>query len=89
MNINEVLTYISTQATPQEMARIVDAYKFRQDSLRRSAKAQFSKGDTVTWHNSRTGTQMSGSIAKINQKSIDVRTAQGIWRVGANLLKRA
>jgi hypothetical protein len=32
---------------------------------------------------------MSGSITKINQKSIDVRTAQGIWRVGANLLKRA
>lgn len=88
MNINEVLTYISTQATPQEMARIVDAYKFRQDSLRRSAKAQFSRGDTVTWHNSRTGTQMSGTIAKINQKSIDVRTTQGLWRVGANLLKR-
>jgi len=78
MNINEVLTYISTQATPQEMARIVDAYKFRQDSLRRSAK----------WHNSRAGIQMSGTIAKINQKSIDVRTAQGLWRVSANLLKR-
>jgi hypothetical protein len=31
----------------------------------------------------------AGYIAKINQKSIDVRTAQGIWRVGASLLKRA
>ncbi len=53
-----------------------------------SAKAQFSRGDTVTWHNSRAGIQMSGTIAKINQKSIDVRTAQGLWRVSANLLKR-
>ena len=87
--IDDVLTYISTQASQQDMAKIVDAYRFRQDSLRRSAKAQFSKGDTVTWHNSRTGSVMTGSITKINQKSIDVRTAQGIWRVGANLLKRA
>jgi hypothetical protein len=88
MNINEVLTYISTQATPQEMARIVDAYKFRQDSLRRSAKAQYNRGDKVSWTNSRNGLTMTGTIEKLNQKTVTVRTTQGLWRVSATLLKR-
>ena len=89
MNINEVLTYISTQATQQEMARIVDAYKFRQDSIRRAAKAQFRRGDDVVWTNSRNGLTMNGKVEKINSKSIDIRTAQGLWRVSASLLKHA
>ena len=88
MNINEVLTYISTQASQQELAKIANAYKFRQDAIRWLVRAQFHRGDTVTWQNSRTRSQMSGTVAKINRKTIDVRTAQGLWRVSANLLKR-
>lgn len=89
MNINEVLTYISTQATPQEMARIVEAYKFRQDSLRRSAKAQFHRGDKVSWTNIRNGLTMNGTVEKLNQKTCTVRTQQGLWRVSATLLKHS
>ena len=88
MNMKDIIAYISVNATRDDLNAIARAHRFRSDSLRQVAKAQFTRGDTVTWHNSRTGGVMTGSVTKLNRKTIDVRTAQGLWRVSAQLLKK-
>jgi hypothetical protein len=89
MNMKDIIAYISVNATRDDLNAIARAHRFRTDSLRQVAKAQFFKGDTVTWTNSRNGLTMTGSVNKLNRKTIDVRTREGfIWRVSAQLLKK-
>lgn len=88
MNINDILVYICANASRDDLNRIASAHRLRSDALRQKAKAQFTRGDTVTWTNSRNGLTMTGSVEKFNRKTIDVRTAQGLWRVSAQLLRK-
>jgi hypothetical protein len=88
MNINDVISFIATSATRDDLNTIAAAHRFRSDAVRQACKAQFIKGETVTWTNSRNGLTMTGSVVKFNRKTIDVRTAQGLWRVSAQLLKK-
>lgn len=88
MNINDILVYICANASRDDLNRIASAHRLRSDALRQKAKAQFTRGDTVNWMNSRNGQRMTGTVVKFNRKTIDVRTSQGLWRVSAQLLNR-
>lgn len=88
MNVNDVLAFIMVNASRDDLNKIASAHRFRSDALRSACKAQFTRGDTVTWTNSRNGQRMTGTVVKFNRKTIDVRTAQGLWRVSAQLLNR-
>lgn len=88
MNINDIIAYISTSASREDLNLIARAHRFRNDSLSRSAKFAFRKGDKVSWNSSRSGQTMTGTIEKLNQKTCSVMTNAGMWRVSATLLRK-
>jgi hypothetical protein len=63
------------------------------DNYRRkvaAASVQFRVGQKVSFYNTRLHAEMSGSIMKINQKTIRVQTTEyGIWNVTSTMLKAA
>ncbi len=69
-----------------ELASMIDAVKFARASLQKQVKRSLSVGDTVTFTSSKTGMTVTGTVTKIAIKYVTVRTAQGLWRVPANML---
>ena len=59
-------------------------YKIQQQ---RAASA-FSRGDKVSFQ-SRTGDKISGTVVKVNQKTVTVSTPVGQYKVSGSLLKAA
>ena len=71
-----------------ELNSIIDAIKFRRSSMARQTKASLQVGDTVNFTSSKTGQNVTGFVVKIAIKYVTVKTAQGLWRVPANMLSK-
>jgi len=56
--------------------------------LQRRARTSFRYGQAVQF-TARNGAVIKGTVEGINPKTIKVRTAQGMWRVGPSLLQAA
>ena len=69
-----------------ELASMIDAVKFARASLQKQVKQGLSVGDTVSFTSSKTGMTVTGTVTKIAIKYVTVRTAQGLWKVPANML---
>ena len=55
-----------------------------------AASVQFRVGQKVSFYNTRLHVEMTGSIMKINRKTIRVQTTEyGIWNVTSTMLKAA
>jgi small-conductance mechanosensitive channel len=74
--------------TNTELSSMIDAVKWRRATLNRLTKASLAVGDNVNFTSSKTGMNVTGMVTKIAIKYVTVRTAQGLWRVPANMLSK-
>ena len=72
--------------TNTELSSIIDAVKWRKTTLAKLTKASLAVGDNVNFTSSKTGMNVTGVVVKIAIKYVTVKTAQGLWRVPANML---
>ncbi len=87
MNVKDINTALITGTfTNTELTSIIDAVKFARSRLAQTTKVSLRTGDTVQFTN-KTGQTVQGTLNKIAIKYITVRTAQGLWRVPANMLE--
>lgn len=69
---------------------IVDRLKDNQRRKIAAASIQFRVGQQVSFYNTRRYKEMTGTIMKINQKTIRIQTTEdGIWNVTSTMLKAA
>ena len=72
-----------------ELREAQNALNVRFRELQRRAAVSFRVGDKVKFQ-SRTGSLVTGTVQKINQKTIKVQSSTGnMWNVSASLLQRA
>jgi hypothetical protein len=74
--------------TNTELTSMIDAVKWRRATLSKLTKASLMIGDTVNFTSSKTGMNVTGTVIKIAIKYVTVRTAQGLWKVPANMLTK-
>ena len=72
--------------TNVELSSMIDAVKWRRATLAKLTKASLAVGDNVNFTSSKTGMNVTGVVTKIAIKYVTVKTAQGLWRVPANML---
>ena len=72
--------------TNVELTSIIDAVRWRKATLAKLTKASLAVGDNVNFTSSKTGMNVTGVVMKIAIKYVTVKTAQGLWRVPANML---
>ena len=73
--------------TAEELETLVRAIKFQRSALSSFNIRKFSRGDTVTFTNPRSGASYRGTVDRVKQKYVLVNTAQGRYNVPANLLE--
>lgn len=78
---------ISGVFTNDDLVSIIDAVKFARSQLSQQNKRSMRLGSTVRFTSTKTGQSLTGDVTKIAIKYITVRTAQGLWRVPANMLE--
>ena len=79
-----------SHCTMEELHRVFEAARRRQDRLSMLAANRFEPGDTMTWKG-KSGAQKTGTVVEINQKTIGVTTNgpdPERWTVAAPLLKK-
>ena len=87
MNIMQINTAILQGGwTNDQLTSIIDAVKFARARLTEMNKRSLRIGDNVNFTSSKTGQNITGVVMKIAIKFVTVRTAQGLWRVPANML---
>ena len=87
MNIMQINTAILQGGfTNDQLTSIVDAVKFARARLVDMNKRSLRIGDNVNFTSSKTGVNVTGVVMKIAIKYVTVKTAQGLWRVPANML---
>jgi hypothetical protein len=84
--MQEVRDYILRHATNEELSEIIDYVKLRRQALSRQTTRALSRGVTVSFTSSRTGQLVTGTVEDIKIKNVIVATAQGRWKVPANML---
>lgn len=67
---------------------IIAEVRLRQRTLQAEIGSTFRVGDAV-YFDSRTGVRVTGTIVKINQKTIKVATKDSTWKVSPSLLRAA
>jgi hypothetical protein len=82
--INSAIMF--SDLTNTELSSIIDAVKWRRATLAKLTKASLAVGDNVNFTSSKTGMNVTGVVTKIAIKYVTVKTAQGLWRVPANML---
>ena len=71
-----------------ELSSMIDAVKFARSQLTQQTKRALRVGDNVNFTSSRTGQNVTGFVVKIAIKYVTVKTAQGLWKVPANMLSK-
>ena len=74
--------------TNTELTSMIDAVKWRRATLSKLTKASLAIGDNVNFTSSKSGMNVTGVVIKIAIKYVTVRTAQGLWKVPANMLTK-
>lgn len=89
MNASQIAAAIvAGNFSDPEIREINAAVRFAYDKAVRAAPRQFKKGDRVQFK-SRDGRIIEGTVEKVMQKNIRVKTDDGMgWRVGATLLTK-
>lgn len=72
-----------------ELTSMIDAVKWARSRLTQKNKRTMAVGSLVKFTSNRTGMVMQGTVQKIAIKYVTVNTAQGLWRVPANMLEAA
>jgi hypothetical protein len=87
MNVQAINTALVTGSfTNEQLSSVIDAVKFARSRLANVTKWSLKVGSEVKFTSSKTGITMQGRVTKIAIKYVTVQTAQGLWRVPANML---
>ena len=87
MNISQVNgAIIQGGFSNTELSSIIDAVKFARSRLTQTIKWTLKVGDNVNFTQTKTGRNVTGVVMKVAIKYVTVKTAQGLWRVPANML---
>ena len=87
MNVQDINTALVTGSfTNDQLQSVIDAVKFARSRLANVTKWSLKVGSEVKFTSSKTGITMQGRVTKIAIKYVTVQTAQGLWRVPANML---
>jgi hypothetical protein len=90
MNVQDINTALVTGSfTNEQLSSVIDAVKFARANLARTTKVSLRLNDVVSFTSSKTGMTLTGTVTKIAIKYVTVKTAQGLWRVPANMLNKA
>ena len=74
--------------TAEEIRSISQAVSVKFKEMQRVATVRFAKGDKVTF-TTRSGEVITGTVARIHQKTVTVNTPNSQWKVSGSLLRRA
>ena len=89
MNVQQINTaLIQGSFTNEQLSSVIDAVKFARSRLAQKTKYSLRVGDTVEFTSSKNGMTYTGTVQKIAIKFVTVKTAQGLWRVPANMLAK-
>lgn len=89
MNVSQINTAIIHGGFDNnDLNSIIDAVKFARKRLTEQVKWTLRIGDNVNFTSSKTGQNITGFVTKVAIKYVTVKTAQGLWRVPANMLTR-
>lgn len=83
-NINSAI--ISGTWSNADLESMIDAVKFARSRLAQTVKFQVRAGTKVRFHSTKRNMTVEGTVTKMAQKYATVSTAQGLWRVPANML---
>jgi len=72
--------------TNDELASIIEAVKYARSRLQKQTIRSLMLGDAVNFTSTKTGRTVNGTVNKIAQKYVTVRTVEGLWKVPANML---
>lgn len=88
MDHNQVVAFILTEATYDELSALAEAMKMRRAQLARKNIYTLRPGDSVTFTSR--GREIKGTVAKVMQKNVTVKEAGTItvWRVPASMLSK-
>jgi hypothetical protein len=88
MNIQAINSaIISGTWSNADLESMIDAVKFARSRLATTMKFQVRAGTRVKFHSTKRNMTMEGTVTKMAQKYATVNTAQGMWRVPANMLE--
>lgn len=80
-------TELIYQMNTNEINQIVDAIKLKRTYLARQTASQLLVGDTVQFQG-RGGKTVTGTVAKINRKTVIVDEGFTRWKVTASMLRK-
>lgn len=83
-NINSAI--ISGTWSNADLESMIDAVKFARSRLAQTVKFQVRAGTKVRFHSTKRNMTVEGTVTKMAQKYATVSTAQGLWKVPANML---
>lgn len=84
--INQAIMF--SNLSNDDLTSVIDAVKWKRAFIAKLTKASLSIGDNVNFTSSKTGMNVTGVVVKIAIKYVTVKTAQGAWRVPANMLTK-
>lgn len=87
LTFTQVLSYIQNEdLSNEDLNRIIEAVKWSRTKLSREIKGSLAVGDRVSFHSTKRGQTMQGTVEKVAIKYVTVATREGRWRVPANML---
>ena len=86
--LNKTTRHAIRTANTDILNEIIAEVKLRQRTLQAEIGSTFRVGDSV-YFDSKRGMRVTGTIEKINRKTIKVATPTGLWSVSPSLLKAA
>lgn len=87
LSIQQINTaLISGTFTNDELNSVNDAIKFARSRIQRKTICELRIGTNVNFTSSKTGMNYTGFVKKIAIKYVHVQTANGLWKVPANML---
>lgn len=90
MNIKDInAAIVSGVFTNDDLNSIADALRYARAQLAKQTRRSLMLGDTVKFTSSRNGITYTGTVNKIKQKFVLVRTNGGLFNVPANMLEAA
>lgn len=88
MNIKDInAAIVSGVFTNDDLNSIADALRYARAQLAKQTRRSLMLGDTVKFTSSRNGVTYTGTVNKIKQKFVLVRTNSGLFNVPANMLE--
>ena len=84
--VNANLRKLVVDMNMQELRDLQDLVIISMKRLQETATMMFRPGDTVSFQNSLRET-LTGTVVKVNQKTVSVRVGTSNWKVSGTLLK--